>query len=139
MIPIEKNEIQKLCVRHKVEKLYLFGSATNKSFTSRSDIDLLVSFKNIELVNYFMNYITLKEKFEKLFGREIDLVEEQTLKNPVLINSINKNKKLIYDERILKWLYDIDFALIEIEPYFDKKEKDFHEYKKNIMLKRAIE
>ncbi len=43
-----------------------------------------------------MNYITLKEKFEELFGRDVDLVEEQTLKNPILINSINKNKELIY-------------------------------------------
>jgi len=43
------------------------------------------------------------------------------------------------DERILKWLYDIDFALIEIESYFDGKEKNFLDYKKNIMLKRAVE
>ena len=33
---------------------------------------------------------------QKIFKRDIDLVEEQTLKNPILINSINKNKELIY-------------------------------------------
>ncbi|UXP32324.1 DUF86 domain-containing protein [Reichenbachiella agarivorans] len=43
------------------------------------------------------------------------------------------------DERILKWLYDIRFAISEIESYFDGKEKDFLEYQKNIMLKRAVE
>ena len=43
------------------------------------------------------------------------------------------------DDRILKWLYDIDFALNEIESYFEEKEKDFSQYQKNIMLKRAIE
>lgn len=43
------------------------------------------------------------------------------------------------DERILKWLYDIRFAIVEIESYFDDKEKNFLEYKKNIMLKRAVE
>ena len=43
------------------------------------------------------------------------------------------------DERILKWLYDIDFALIEIESYFNGKEKNFFDYKKNTMLKRAVE
>jgi predicted nucleotidyltransferase len=37
-----------------------------------------------------------KESLEKLFGRDVDLVEEQTLRNPILINSINKSKKLIY-------------------------------------------
>jgi len=96
MLLIKKNKVKELCKKHQVEKLYLFGSATNESFNQKSDIDLLVSFKKIELAHYFMNYITLKEKFEELFGRDVDLVEEQTLKNPILINSINKNKELIY-------------------------------------------
>ena len=43
------------------------------------------------------------------------------------------------DERILKWLYDIDFALIEIESYFEGKDKNFFVYKKNVILKRAVE
>jgi len=43
------------------------------------------------------------------------------------------------DERVLKWVYDIDFALDEIESYFQGKEKNFFEYRKNTMLKRAIE
>ena len=45
---------------------------------------------------YFDNYMDFKERLEKLFGREVDLVEEQTLRNPILINSINKSKELIY-------------------------------------------
>jgi len=43
------------------------------------------------------------------------------------------------DERILKWLYDIKIAIDEIEGYFDGKEKNFFQYRNNIMLKRAIE
>lgn len=43
------------------------------------------------------------------------------------------------DERILKWLYDIHFALEEIESFFENTEKDFFEYRKNTMLKRAVE
>lgn len=43
------------------------------------------------------------------------------------------------DEKILKWLYDIKFAIEEINSYFDRRERDFFEYKKNLMLKRAIE
>ena len=96
MISIEKNKIQKLCFKHKVDKLYLFGSATNETFSPESDIDLLVSFKDIDLKQYFTNYFGLKSNLKKLFKREIDLVEEQTLKNPVLIKSINKSKELIY-------------------------------------------
>jgi predicted nucleotidyltransferase len=38
----------------------------------------------------------LKENLENLFERKVDLVEEQSLRNPILINAINKSKKLIY-------------------------------------------
>ena len=98
MLQIDKyiTKVKALCQKHNVEKLYLFGSATNDSFTDKSDIDFLVSFEKKDLSQYFTNYISFKEKLSKLFKREVDLVEEQTLKNPILINSINKNKELIY-------------------------------------------
>lgn len=95
---IDKNrdDVKKLCTLYNVEKMYLFGSVLNSNFNAKSDIDFLVKFKTIELSNYFDNYINLKENLEKLLGRNVDLVEEQTLKNPILINSINKSKELIY-------------------------------------------
>ena len=96
MLDLDKNMINEICKSHNVDKLYLFGSATGNSFSSESDIDLLVKFKKIDLLNYFMNYTSLKEKFKQMFKREVDLLEEQTLKNPILIKSINKNKELIY-------------------------------------------
>lgn len=43
------------------------------------------------------------------------------------------------DERILKWLYDIKMSIDEIDSFFEESEKDFFKYRKNIMLKRAVE
>lgn len=43
------------------------------------------------------------------------------------------------DERILKWLYDIKISIDEIDGYFEGTDKNFFEYRDNIMLKRAIE
>ena len=88
--------LKELCLTHNVDKMYLFGSALNSNFNSKSDIDFLVKFKSIDLAKYFDNYINLKEKLKNLFGRDIDLVEEQTLKNPILIRSINRSKELVY-------------------------------------------
>ena len=95
---VDKNieDLKMLCTMYNVEKMYLFGSALNSNFNKKSDIDLLVKFKSFDLSKYFDNYMDLKERLEKLFGREVDLVEEQTLRNPILINSINKSKELIY-------------------------------------------
>ncbi|CAN1564596.1 COG1669 Predicted nucleotidyltransferases [Flavobacteriaceae bacterium] len=88
--------IKTLCNLYNVDKMYLFGSALNSNFSDASDIDLLVKFKPIALANYFDNYMNFKENLESVFGREVDLLEEQTLKNPILINSINQTKELIY-------------------------------------------
>ncbi|WP_242206310.1 nucleotidyltransferase family protein [Aestuariivivens insulae] len=98
MIITEHNKklIKSLCENHLVEKLYLFGSATGNQFTKNSDIDFLVKFRKIGLEQYFDNYMSLKEKLKNIFKREVDLVEEQTLKNPILIKSIDKSKELIY-------------------------------------------
>jgi predicted nucleotidyltransferase len=98
MTIVDRNieDLKKLCAIYNVEKMYLFGSALNSNFTKESDIDLLVKFKSIELSKYFDNYTDFKENLEKLFGRDVDLVEEQTLKNPILIKAINKSKELIY-------------------------------------------
>ena len=91
-----KESIKNLCETHNVEKLYLFGSVTTANFNEKSDIDFLVKFKSFDLKLYFINYIDLKNKLKNLLNREIDLVEEQTLKNPYLISSIDENKELIY-------------------------------------------
>ncbi|MEO6348893.1 MAG: nucleotidyltransferase domain-containing protein [Aquaticitalea sp.] len=91
-----KNLIRSICETHSVETLYLFGSATGNTFGKSSDIDFLVKFRAIDLSTYFENYMGLKQKLKKIFKRDVDLVEEQTLKNPILINSINKSKELIY-------------------------------------------
>lgn len=88
--------LKRLCNIYNVDKMYLFGSALTSNFTEKSDIDFLVKFKPIELSQYFENYIDFKENLQSLFGREVDLLEEQTLKNPILIKSINRSKELIY-------------------------------------------
>jgi predicted nucleotidyltransferase len=95
---IENNieNVKKLCTLYNVETMYLFGSALNSNFNSNSDIDLLVKFKPIELAYYFDNYINFKENLKIVLGRNIDLVEEQSLRNPILIESIEKSKELIY-------------------------------------------
>ncbi|MGY5846588.1 HepT-like ribonuclease domain-containing protein [Salegentibacter sp. HM20] len=43
------------------------------------------------------------------------------------------------DDRILKWLFDIKIAIEEIDSYFEGTQIDFQAYKKNLMLKRAVE
>jgi len=43
------------------------------------------------------------------------------------------------NEKVLKCLYDIKFAILEIDSFFVGREKRFEEYSKDLILKRAIE
>ncbi len=43
------------------------------------------------------------------------------------------------DEKVKKWLFDIQTSIFEIEKYFQSSEKSFYTFQNNTMLKRAIE
>ena len=95
---VEQNisSVLELCRLHQVKNMYLYGSILTENFSSDSDVDFLVNFDNVDLFQYFNNYMEFKEKLENLLNRPVDLLEEQTVKNPVLRRSIDRNKKLIY-------------------------------------------
>lgn len=92
----KNRKIIDLCKQHKVKELYLFGSFVTDSFSDDSDIDFLVDFEDIDVLDYFDNFMDFKEKLEKLFGRKVDLVENQAIRNPIFRRSIERQKQLIY-------------------------------------------
>lgn len=96
---VENNfsRIVELCIEYKVERLILFGSATGSVFSDESDIDFLVTFGAIPLLDYSDYFFGFKNELELLLNRNIDLVTEKSLTNPYLIDSINQNKILIYE------------------------------------------
>lgn len=85
-----------LCDKHKVAKLFAFGSVLTNRFQKSSDIDLLVQFEGVEVYDYADNYFDLKESLEHLLGREVDLLEDKAIKNPYLRQAIDASKQLIY-------------------------------------------
>ena len=96
LIRKHKTKLAALCKKYKVKELYVFGSVLTELFNENSDIDFLVKFGDVELFNYFDNYMDFKESLEALFERKVDLVEIQTLKNPILKRSIDRNKTILY-------------------------------------------
>ena len=95
---IDKNidTIKALCNKHKVSRLFVFGSILTDNFKKSSDIDFLVDFSGVDLYDYADNYFDLKKSLEKLLKRQIDLLEDKTVKNPYLKQSIDSSKQLIY-------------------------------------------
>jgi predicted nucleotidyltransferase len=85
-----------LCRRHKVNKLFAFGSVLTNRFGADSDIDLLVDFDEVDLMDYVDNYFSFRDALGRVFGREIDLLEDKAIRNPVLRRNIDRTKFLIY-------------------------------------------
>ncbi len=85
-----------LCKQYRVKTLYVFGSVLTTRFNDSSDIDFVVKFWDIRSEDYADNYYGLKSALESMFKRPVDLLEEQALKNPYLMATINTSKKLVY-------------------------------------------
>ncbi len=92
----KKRAISDLCKQYDVKSLYLFGSVSTGKFKKSSDIDILVSFKDISIERYTDNYFELHYRLEELFKRKIDLVTVNSLANPFFIESIEETKILLY-------------------------------------------
>lgn len=98
---VEKNihDIERLCQKHNVAILFVFGSILTDNFKKSSDIDFLVDFKGVDIYHYADNYFELKESLEKLLQRQVDLLEDKVIVNPYLRQSIDSSKKLVYGSR----------------------------------------
>ena len=89
-------DIKKLCKTYDVKTMHFFGSVCTDKFNDESDIDILISFKDISIEKYTDNYFELHYKLEDLFKRKIDLLTERSLSNPYFIESVEETKELLY-------------------------------------------
>ena len=92
------DDLVRLCERFRVERLELFGSATTEEEfdPQRSDLDFLVEFLSLQPGEHADAYFGLLFALQDLFGRNIDLVMTGAVKNPYFLESINRNRTLLY-------------------------------------------
>ena len=89
-------DIQRLCARHKVRRLYAFGSVLTNDFKKDSDIDFIVDFEPIEVDRYADNYFDLKFALETTLNHPVDLLEEKAIRNPYFKSEVENRRQLIY-------------------------------------------
>lgn len=89
-------DIQRLCAKHKVRRLYAFGSVLTDHFKKESDIDFIVDFEPVDLNQYADNYFDFKFALEDTLHRPVDLLEEKTIRNPYFKTEVENHRQLIY-------------------------------------------
>ena len=92
-----KEDLISVFKRHKIDKAYIFGSALTSEFDEDSDVDFLVRFKDgLDPLEKGELWWELHDTLRDLLKREIDIVTENSLKNPFFIKELNETKRLIY-------------------------------------------
>jgi predicted nucleotidyltransferase len=97
LIEQNRTRLGQLCRQFGVKRLELFGSAAGSGFDEKaSDLDFLVEFLPTDPAGHAHSYLNLLVALEDLFGRRIDLLEVKAIKNPYLMESINRTRIELY-------------------------------------------
>ena len=94
-LAISPQEIEEFCRRWQVVELALFGSILTDDFGPDSDIDVLVTFADEAPWSLF-DLASMQEELEQLFGRPVDLIEKDAVRNPFRRHHILTHKRDIY-------------------------------------------
>lgn len=94
-IKIDYERIIRFCHKWKIAEFSLFGSVLRNDFRSNSDIDVLVSFFD-DADWSIIDFVDMREELKQIFGREVDFVEKDAIRNPFRRSSIMNNREVIY-------------------------------------------
>ena len=92
---LEYCDVVHLCKKYSINELSIFGSSIREDFSKDSDIDILVSFSKDSEITLF-DIMDLEKEFSELLKREVDIVEKESLKNPIRKNKILSSMEIIY-------------------------------------------
>jgi predicted nucleotidyltransferase len=99
MIPVDAltrdGTLANFCHKWKVRELSIFGSALRDDVRPGSDVDVLVSFDPGADWS-LLDLVGMKDELAALVGRDVDLVEQEALKNPFRRAAILKSKRVLY-------------------------------------------
>jgi predicted nucleotidyltransferase len=94
-ITLPQKKIEDFCLKWKISEMALFGSVLSDEFHPDSDIDILVSFKDDDGWGLF-DFVDMIDELQTIFGRKVDFVEKDSLRNPFRRQAILDNNEVIY-------------------------------------------
>ena len=97
-ITVPPDALEAFCRKWKVRELSVFGSVLRDDFSPDSDVDVLVSFDD-DAPWSLWDLIAMQDELAELFGRPVDLVEKEGLRNPFRRQRILETRQVIYDKQ----------------------------------------
>ncbi|MGO8814316.1 MAG: nucleotidyltransferase family protein [Terriglobia bacterium] len=94
-IPIPVERVRAFCRKWRIADLSVFGSALRDDFRPDSDVDLLVTFAPDAQWGLY-DWMNMIAELREIFGREVDLLSRQSLRNPFRRHEILKTCESLY-------------------------------------------
>ena len=94
-VQLDREALAAFCRKWRIKQLSIFGSAIRDDFGPESDLDFLVSFEPGAPLD-IDRLLDMKEELEVRYGRPVDLVEKEALRNPWRRHEILKTCEVIY-------------------------------------------
>ncbi len=88
-------QLAEFCKRWQVAELAFFGSVLRDDFRPDSDVDVLVSF-HPDSTSTLDDLLDMREELQSLFGRKVDLLEQDAIRNPYRRKSILTTKHIVH-------------------------------------------
>jgi uncharacterized protein len=96
-LAIKRSELNELCRKFRVRRLSAFGSALTERFDEeKSDLDFVVEFEPLPKGEHAKTYFGLIEALQGLFGRRVDLLEQDAIRNPYVKQEIDRTQQNLY-------------------------------------------
>jgi uncharacterized protein len=94
-IALPKERIHDFCRKWRVAELSLFGSVLREDFRPDSDVDVLITFTK-EAQWSLYEWVDMIAELREIFGRDVDLLSSQSLRNPFRRHEILKTRETLY-------------------------------------------
>lgn len=86
-----KPQIMEIASKYGVGEIKVFGSVARGDADENSDVDLLVD----RFDGSLLRFSSFKLQIADLIGKKVDLFKQNNIKHPLVIESINRDLKLL--------------------------------------------
>ncbi|NRA26498.1 MAG: nucleotidyltransferase domain-containing protein [Opitutales bacterium] len=100
MVTIEqlKRVISPLCEKYEIAYVDAFGSIARSEQTQQSDIDLIIEFSEPRKDRISRRFFGFLHDVEDQFDSRVDLLTENSIRNPFLKEKIDQDRIRIYGD-----------------------------------------
>jgi len=94
-INVSRPNVEAFCGKWKISEFAFFGSVLREDFGPESDVDVLVTFAPDSHWSLF-DVVDMIDELKDIFGRDVDLVEKDAIRNPFRRQAILSSYEVFY-------------------------------------------